>query len=115
MGDEKYAPDLFLVVRQFMRALAKEDNLDQRENLFRASCKVQSVTYSLIIDGGSCANLASQTLAEQLKVPIQWLNECGEFKVTKKVKVKFEVGSYYDEILYYVVLMQACHLLFGRP
>ncbi|KAH0642518.1 hypothetical protein KY290_034100 [Solanum tuberosum] len=96
---------LVLVVRRSMSALVRED-LDQRENF------------------GSCANVASVSMVEQLKLPtrrhpkpyrLQWLNECGELKVTKKVLIKFKIGSYHDEVLCDIVPMQACHLLLGRP
>ncbi|KAH0692771.1 hypothetical protein KY285_019868 [Solanum tuberosum] len=96
---------LVLVVRRSMSALARED-LDQRKNF------------------ESCANVASVSMVEQLKLPtrrhpkpyrLQWLNECGELKVTKKVLIKFKIGSYHDEVFCDVVPMQACHLLLGRP
>lgn len=35
--------------------------------------------------------------------------------MTKKVLIKFNIGSYHDEVLCDVVPMQACHLLLGRP
>ncbi|XP_049406074.1 uncharacterized protein LOC125869661 [Solanum stenotomum] len=114
---------LVLVVRRSMSALVRED-LDQRENLFHNWCRVQEQLCFFIIDSGSCANVASVSMVEQLKLPtrrhpkpyrLQWLNECGELKVTKKVLIKFKIGSYHDEVLCDVVPMQACHLLLGRP
>jgi hypothetical protein len=45
----------------------------------------------MIIDGGSCANVTSDTLVKKLNLSclkhprpyiLQWLNECGEMKVT---------------------------------
>jgi hypothetical protein len=44
----------------------------------------------MIIDGGSCANVSSDTLVKKLNLScikhlrpyrLQWLNECGEVKV----------------------------------
>ncbi|XP_059283563.1 uncharacterized protein LOC132037119 [Lycium ferocissimum] len=78
----------------------------------------------MIINSGSCANVASTTLVDFLKLPtnrhknpykLQWLNECGELKVTRQAIIKFTVGKYHDEVLCDVVPMQACHLLLGRP
>jgi len=49
-----------------------------------------------LIDGGSCANVASDTLVKKfnwscVKHPrpyrLQWLNECGEVKVIKQVLI----------------------------
>ena len=46
---------------------------------------------------------------------LQWLNECGEVRVTKQVLIAFAIGKYSDEILCDVVSMHASHLLLGRP
>jgi len=46
---------------------------------------------------------------------LQWLNECGEVKVTKQVSVAFAIEKYFDEVMCDVVLIHASHLLLGRP
>ena len=78
----------------------------------------------MIVDGGSCTNVASASLVEKLGLAtlanlrpykLQWLNECGEMRVTKQVRVPFLIGSYSDEVLCDVVPIQAGHLLLGRP
>ena len=78
----------------------------------------------MIIDGGSCTNVASTTLVEKLGLPLQkhprayklqWLIECGEVKVNKQVLVNFAIGRYCDEVLCDVVPMHAGHILLGRP
>ncbi|XP_060213640.1 uncharacterized protein LOC132640843, partial [Lycium barbarum] len=100
------------------------DDPSQRENLFHSKCIINQNTSIMIIDSGSCANVASTTLVDFLKLPttrhenpykLQWLNECGELKVTRRAIIKFAVGKYHDEVLCDVVPMQACHLLLGRP
>ncbi|XP_059315836.1 uncharacterized protein LOC132066558 [Lycium ferocissimum] len=100
------------------------DDPSQRENLFHSKCIINQNTSIMIIDSGSCANVASTTLVDFLKLPttrrenpykLQWLNECGELKVTRQAIIKFAVGKYHDEVLCDVVPMQACHLLLGRP
>ncbi|XP_052483251.1 uncharacterized protein LOC128036927 [Gossypium raimondii] len=67
---------------------------------------VEGKVCSLIIDGGSCTNVASSLLVEKLglattKHPtpykLQWLNDGGELKVTKQAKVAFSIGKYQDE------------------
>jgi hypothetical protein len=59
----------------------------------------------MIIDGGSCTNVASTILVEKLNLPtlkhpkpykLQWLNDCGE-------------------VLCDVIPMHAGHILLGRP
>ena len=78
----------------------------------------------MIIDGGSCTNVANITLVEKLGMPtskhprhykLQWLNDSGEVRVNKKVLISFSFGKYKDEVLCDVVLMQAGRLLLGRP
>ena len=76
----------------------------------------------MIIDGGSCTNVASTTLVEILGLPtikhprpykLQWLNDSAEIRVTKQVLVAFSIGKYEDEVLCDVVPMQSGHLLLG--
>ena len=78
----------------------------------------------MIIDGGSCSNVASTIMVEKLGLPtikhpqpykLQWLNNCGEVKVKKQVLVSFRIGKYEDQVLCDVVPMQAAHILLGRP
>ena len=78
----------------------------------------------MIIDSGSCTNVFSSLLVEKLHLPtlkhpdpytLQWLNECGEVKVNKQVKIAFSIGKYHDEVLCDVAPMQASHVLLGRP
>ena len=78
----------------------------------------------MIIDGGSCTDVASNTLVKKLGLPLlklprpyklQWLNDCGEVKVNKQVLVSFSIGRYSDKVLCDVVPMHASHILLGRP
>ena len=39
---------------------------EQRENIFHTRCTVQGKVCSLIIDGGSCANVVSLSMIEKL-------------------------------------------------
>ena len=75
---------------------AKEEDEVQRENLFHTRCHVQNKVCSVIIDGGSCTNVASAIMVEKLGLPtikhskpykLQWLNDSGEVRVTKQVLV----------------------------
>jgi len=103
----------------------KEDDVDQqRENIFHTRCHIQNKVCSMIIDGGSCANAASDTLVKKLNLScvkhprpykLQWLNECGEVKVTKQVLITFAIGKYSDEVMCDGVSIHASHLLLGHP
>jgi hypothetical protein len=76
----------------------------------------------MIIDSESYANVASTKLVRKLSLNVikhersyklQWLNRCGEVRVTKKVLISCVVGKYKDEILCDVVPMYFTHLLLG--
>ena len=123
--DEEYAAQgELLVARRVLSVQVKEDGEVQRENIFHTRCHVQNKVCSVIIDGGSCTNVASTTMVEKLGLPLikhprpyklQWLNDSGEVRVNRQVLVSFRIGKYEDEVLCDVVPMQAGHLLLGRP
>ncbi|RDX99682.1 hypothetical protein CR513_17238, partial [Mucuna pruriens] len=70
---------------------------------------------SIIIDKGHCVNVASDRLVRKLALPTLWLSEHGELVVNRQVKVAFTLGRYEEKMLSDGVLMQATHLLLGRP
>src|ERR1041385_7090574 len=113
-----------IVVSQ--RALTVQPHANsQRCNLFQTKALLgPNKACKVIIDGGSCRNLASKELCAKLNLKylphpnpyyVQWLNECGEMKVNHMVRVNFEIGPYKDSIDFDVVPMIVCHLLLGRP
>ncbi|KAF7832765.1 hypothetical protein G2W53_015098 [Senna tora] len=114
-----------LVVLRALHTQIRDGSDDlQRENIFYTRCHVKDRVCGLIIDGGSCFNVASKLMVDKLglhtlKHPrpyrLQWLNESGDLKVTKQVLISFSIGKYKDEVLCDVVPMQASHLLLGRP
>ncbi|RDX85306.1 hypothetical protein CR513_33527, partial [Mucuna pruriens] len=46
---------------------------------------------------------------------LQWLSNIGEVKVDKKVSIPFAIENYKGEVLCNVVLVEAEHILLGRP
>jgi hypothetical protein len=98
---------------------------DQRCNLFQTRADVsEGRACKVIIDGGSCRNLASKELCTKLKLKyyphpipyfIQWLSDAGEMKVSHIVCVDFQIGAYKDTVECGVVPMTVCHLLLGLP
>ena len=113
-----------LVTRRSLRVQTKPEDNDQRENLFHTRCTVYDKVCSLIIDGGSCTNVASESLVEKLALKtgkhprpylLQWLNEDGELKVTEQVMVPITIGRYQDEVVCDVLPMDSSHILLGRP
>jgi len=78
----------------------------------------------LIINSGSCTNVASTLLVEKLGFPtlrhpnpyrLHWLNDYGNIRVAKQVLVSFFIGKYKDEVLCDVIPMHATHILLGHP
>ena len=95
----------------------------QRENISHTRCHINNKVYSMIINGGSCTNVASTTLVKKLNLPtlkhprsykLRWLNGCGEVKVNKQVLVSFSIGRHKDEVLCDVVPMHVSYILLGR-
>ena len=113
-----------LIARRTLHVQQAPCDDNQRENLFHTRCLVKGKVCNMIIDGGSCCNIASTELVNKLQLPtflharpykLHWMNDCGELKVNKQVRVTIKLGHYEDEILCDVVPMQACHILLGRP
>ena len=102
-GDEEFEADqgemLGLVARRALSLQAKEEEEEvQRENIFHTRCHVKDKVCSVIIDGGSCTNVASTSMVEKLELitlkhprpyKLQWMNDSGEARVTKQVLVPF--------------------------
>jgi len=112
-----------LVLRRALSGL-KGDKEEQRENIFHSRCTVQGKVCSLIIDGGSCANIASSNMMEKLNLQamthphrynIQWLNQGKGLQVNSRYLITFSIGKkYQDEIWCDIIPMDACHMLLGR-
>lgn len=112
-----------LVTRRSPSALFEPETI-QRENIFHTRCSVEQKVCSLIIDGGSCTNVASKYLVDKLGMaktphprpyPLKWLNDETELKISEQVVVPFRIGKYQDQVKCDVVPMQAGHILLGRP
>ncbi|XP_019091104.1 PREDICTED: uncharacterized protein LOC104743811 [Camelina sativa] len=91
-----------LVARRLLSVLTKSEEQAQRENLFHTRCIVKDKVCRLIIDGGSCTNVASRTMVEKLGLEVlkhpkpyelQWLNEKGEMSVKEQVKVPLSIET----------------------
>jgi len=56
----------FLVVRCMLGHILKPFDESQRENIFHTRCLINEKLCSLIVDGGSCTNVASTRVVEKL-------------------------------------------------
>ncbi|XP_074314229.1 uncharacterized protein LOC141649438 [Silene latifolia] len=114
-----------LVLWRVMHSKQAPLKADQRSLIFRSRCTVQGRVCNMIIDGGSCTNVASATLVSKLSLPTQdhpnpyklrWLNKGSEVRVDKQCIVSFSIGKVYkDEVICDLVPMDVCHLLLERP
>ena len=117
--------ELTLVVQSALNVQARQDDkTEQPENIFHTRCHAHNKVCSMIIDGGSCTNVASTTMVKKLELPVtnhprrpyklQWFNDRDEIRVTKQVLVSFRIGKYEDEVLCDVAPKDAGHLCLGR-
>ncbi|XP_021722706.1 uncharacterized protein LOC110690181 [Chenopodium quinoa] len=114
-----------LVMRRALYSISTPLAEEKRENIFRTRCTIKDRVCNLIIDCGSCTNVASTTLVIKLNLEttdhptpykIQWHNNHNEVKVMKQTLLSFSIGKLYkDEVLCDVLPMDACHVLLGRP
>ncbi|XP_010541784.1 PREDICTED: uncharacterized protein LOC104815166 [Tarenaya hassleriana] len=113
-----------LVTRRVLSTIVTPDETAQRETIFHTRCTIHGKVCGMIVDSGSCTNVASAYMVKKLNLPtekhphpykLQWLNNSGEIKVTERVKIPFSIGKYRDEVICDVVPMQAGHILLGRP
>jgi hypothetical protein len=101
-----------------------QDLEDQRCNIFQTKVGIHGKSIKVIIDGGSCHNLASTELCSKLNLQlhkhahpyhVQWLSDNGNVKIEHVVSVTFKIGAYEDTVECDVVPMTVCHVLLGRP
>ncbi|NRK25625.1 retroviral-like aspartic protease, partial [Salmonella enterica subsp. enterica serovar Typhi] len=87
-----------LVVRHLLGSLVKEGEKSQRKNIFHTRCLINGHTCSLMIDGGSCTNVASSRLVQKLSLDttthlkpykLQWLSDNGDLVIDKQVLLSF--------------------------
>ncbi|RDY07849.1 hypothetical protein CR513_07989, partial [Mucuna pruriens] len=127
-SDVEFTEPVDAVVLDTKHALSiqpKEDgDVESREHISHTRCLVQGKVCNMILDGGSCTNVASTILVEKINLQIakhprpyklQWLSNIGELNIDKQVLVPFGIKNYKDEVLCDVVLMEAGHILLGRP
>ncbi|RDY13239.1 hypothetical protein CR513_01870, partial [Mucuna pruriens] len=114
-----------LVTRHALSIEPKEDgDMKQHEHNFHTRCHINDEVCSMIIDSGSCTNVASTIIVEKINLQtakhtrpykLQWLSNIGELKVDKQVLVPLAIENYKKEVLCDLVLMEAGHILLGHP
>ena len=106
-----------LVAQRVLSVQVTQAEQHQRHNLFHRKGVVKEHSVRVIIDGGSCNNLASMEMVDKLSLTtrpyphpyyIQWFNNSGKVMVTRTVCVHFSISTYADYVDCDVVPMQAC-------
>jgi hypothetical protein len=59
--------------------------------------------------------LELKTTAHPKPYKVSWLQKGHQVMITKQCMVEMKIGGYKDEILCYVIPMDICHILLGRP
>ena len=100
--DEDSSPTL--VVSKVLTLQHQQDKY-QRCQIFHTKVGINGRSVKVIIDGGSCHNLASEELCSKLQLvkmkhphpyKVQWLSDSGTIQVEHTVKVSFKIGAYKD-------------------
>ena len=87
-----------LVIRRALSGIASQQDMEKMENIFHTRYTMKGKVCSLIIDGGSCANVASKALVEKLKLSvsphpspytIQWLNQGKGLQISSRCLLSF--------------------------
>jgi hypothetical protein len=82
------------IVQRVLSTQMEKVEQNQRHTLFQTKCVIKERSCRMIIDGGSCNNLASNDMVDKLALTtkphprpyhIQWLSNSGKAKVTKLV------------------------------
>ncbi|RDY14775.1 hypothetical protein CR513_00108, partial [Mucuna pruriens] len=91
-----YEGDFFMVSRLLSTLVG--DNQSQIGNIFHSRCLVQAIP----------------TLPHHKLCKLQWLSEKGELVVDKQMSLAITLGKY-NEIMCNMMLVEAIHILLGRP
>jgi hypothetical protein len=126
-GDADYYESL--IVQRMLSTQMVRVEQNQRHTLFQTKCVIKERSCRMIIDDGSCNDLASSDMVDKLALTtkphphpyhIQWwtslhLPQNHIHIPIKLVQINFAIGSYRDVVECDVVPMQACPILLGRP
>ncbi|PKI76930.1 hypothetical protein CRG98_002717 [Punica granatum] len=114
-----------MVVRRSCMTPRAADEDWLRNNIFQSTCTIRNKVCRFMIDSSSCENIVSFEAAQKLSLrsephpklyKLTWLKKGGEVSVLKRALVTFSIGPRYRDSMWCdVVIMDACHLLLGRP
>lgn len=111
-----------------LRRRCLDDNTadkNKKPEIFQSCCTINDTSCCFVIDSGSCANLISEEIVNNLKLQpeehpspycLGWLKHGLELRISRRVQIHFSVGTFYHTKIYCdVVLMDVAHVILGRP
>eukprot|EP00253_Pinus_taeda_P009832 PITA_09832 len=114
-----------LVLNKVLLKLAKEVlEQTQQKALFRIVSKSHRKCCKLIIDSRSTDNLVATEMVEKLALKrlkhptpykVSSLQKGHQLLVDEQCEMEFQIGKYKDKVICDIMLMDACHILLGRP
>ena len=113
-----------MLKRVLVKSEKKVHEPTQRKSLFKTKCRSQGKCCKMVINSGSKDNLISTEMVEKLglermKHPtpykVSWLQKGHQLLVNEQCNVEFQIGTYKDVVLCYIMPMDVCHILLGRP
>src|ERR1044072_8420481 len=113
-----------LMMKRVLEVVVKKEDTSQRETIFHTRCLIKGKVCSLVIDGGSCTNVASKSLVSKLQLEtrphptpykLQWLVNEAEMIVKEQVVISFSIGKHEDVAVCDVIPKETSHVLLGRP
>jgi hypothetical protein len=94
-------------------------------NIFQTRCTSGGKVCQVIVDSGNCENMVSKVKVDKLKLccethphpnRIAWFKKGNAVTINKRCLINFSISkTYKDEVWCDVILMDACHMLLGRP
>jgi Retrotransposon gag protein/Zinc knuckle len=97
----------------------------KRHAIFKTTCVIKNKKCFMIIDSGSWENVISEEAVRKLKLDttyhtnpykLGWVHKGVEIQVNKRCHFQLTLGPHYTTTIYAnVVLMDASHLILGRP
>jgi hypothetical protein len=68
VSDLEFAEEALVIRRALLSVQVKEDDVEQKKNIFHTRCLVNNKVYNIIIDSGSCTNVTSIIMVKKLNM-----------------------------------------------
>lgn len=119
---EGYEPNFCFITHPLFLTLKSTKEDWRRQNIFSTTRHIHGQPAKLIIGPATSEKIVAQKVVKSLKLKTElhphpyklaWLAIITSVKVVKRFLPTFVMGSFKDEVLYDVVVVDTCHLTFG--